>query len=222
MSSSLNVADLKVINWIEYFWHKYNRFPSPKDWLAFSRKKEELSGYSLEDALQNATFRLSIKERGIQSPASMSEGWGLSNEQVAAIVVVTNFEDVRPRHAKLRELGISAAKWGGWMRNAMFVDFLQEMSASHLKNAMHVANEGLLKAMDRGDVHAIKFYFELTDRHGGTADAVKNVRMLLAKVLEAIQVHVPDPKTLNSISRDFEVILNGGTPEYAKPKQIEI
>jgi len=222
MDQPLNVLDLKVINWIEYFWHKYSKFPLPKDWMAFIKNKDELADYSLEEALQNATFRLSLKERGVQSPASMVAGWGLTTEQVAAIVTVTNFEDTRPRHVKLRELGISAAKWGGWMKNDMFVDFLQEMTSSTLKNSLHVANEGLMKAMDRGDVHAIKFFYEITDRHGGSADAVRNVRMLLARVFEAIQMHVADPDKLSAIGRDFEIIMSGGTPEHSKPKELGI
>jgi hypothetical protein len=222
MDTPLTSMDLRVINWIEGFWHRHNRFPLKMDWNKKTKEVPQLLDYSFEEALQNATFRRSLKERGIKVPSTTSGDWGLSQSQIAAIVTVTNFEDTRTRAQKLRELGISTTKWAGWMKDKDFVEFLQEMTATNLKDSLHVANEGLLKAMDRGDTNAIKFYYELTERHGGNVTALQNIRLLLAKILEAVQFHVKDPITLAAIGADFEVILNGGTPEFKQVKEIEV
>lgn len=222
MDVPLNSTDLRVISWIEEFWHRNNRFPLIPDWNRRVKAVPSLSDYSLEESLQNATFRLALKSRGIKPPTGATGDWGLSQDQIAAIVTVVNFEDTRTRAQKLRELGISTTKWAGWMKSKDFVEFLHEMTASNLRDSLHVANEGLLKALDRGDTNAIKFYYELTERHGGTVGALQNIRLLLAKILEAVQFHVQDPAVLSKIGADFEIILSGGTPEYKATKEIQI
>lgn len=222
MDAPLTSIDLRVINWVEEFWHRNNRFPLETDWNRKIGEVPNLIDYSFEEALQNVTFRRSLKERGIKVPSTSSGDWGLSKDQIAAIVTVVNFEDNRTRAQKLRELGISTTKWAGWMKSKEFVEFLQEMTATNLKNSLHVANEGMLKAMDRGDVNAIKFFYELTERHGGSIGAIENVRLLISKILEAVQFHIKDPLVISAIGADFEIILSGGTPEFKQTKEIEV
>ena len=206
-----------MINRIEEFWHKNETWP-PRDFF-------DRAGFDIAENLKHETFHLALVKRGIQIPVVSDRSVevipdGLTAEQVAAITTIVNFEDRRPRPVKLRELGITPTQWGGWLKQKEFKDFLQQMTATHLQDVLHVANEGLLNAVDRGDVNAIKFYHELTGRYTQESGSMQNLKVVVAKLIESVQRNVKDPDVLRAISADFEIILAGGT--LAQPvRQIE-
>lgn len=207
-----------MINKIEHYWHKNESFPPSKFF--------EYEEFDIAENLKHETFNLALTKRGITVPviSDRSKGElmpdGLTSEQVAAITIMINFEDRRPRSTKLKEMGISATQWAGWLKNPDFKNFLHQMTTTHLQDVLHVANEGLLHAVERGDTNAIKFYYELTGRHTQESGSMHNLKVVLAKVIESIQRNVKDPEILRAISADFEVILAGGSPELP-PRQIE-
>ncbi len=203
---------------IEQYWHKNEVFP-PSDFFQYEE-------FDIVDNLKHETFHLALMKRGIKVPIIVDRSSsavmpdGLTAEQVAAITTVINFEDRRPRSVKLREMGITTTQWGGWLKDAEFKEFLHQMTTTHLQDVLHVANEGLLHAVERGDTNAIKFYYELTGRHTQESGSMHNLKVVLAKVIESIQRNVKDPAVLRAISADFELILAGGTP-VVPPREIE-
>lgn len=214
----LTELQLSVVTYIEQIHVKTGRFPT-------YRKLENLfgdeEGFDINTYLKHPTFRLALANRGISTPHSLNTGGegesqyeppkNFTREQMAAITTVINFEDKRSRTTKLRELGITPAQWQGWMRDETFKTYLQDVSTSALTDNLYVANEGLLKAADRGDINAIKLYLELTGRHTADAPAMANLRVMLSRLIESVQRHV-DPETMRLIARDFETIQAGGIP----------
>jgi hypothetical protein len=210
----LNKDQLKAIAFVEHYWFKFDgHFPSRE---AFFNRMPD---FDINAALNHKTFRIALINRGIDPPvgplddALLNVPQGITKEQLAAIVTVVNFEDKRTRATKFKELGVTPQKWQGWLKIPTFKQFLQELSAANLQDAMYVANEALIKAMDRGDTNAIKFYMEITGKYQAATPQTQNIRLVLARVVEAIQRHVKDPETLRLIGEDFEAILNGTTEE---------
>ena len=210
----LTEEHLKVIAYIEKHWFKFNgRFPSKEAIF------DNFPDFNINEALKHKTFRVALMNRGIDAPVGplddgdLARPRGVSREQLAAILTVINFEDKRTRGAKFKELGISSAKWQGWLRQESFKSFLQEMSAANLQDAAYVANEALIKAMDRGDVNAIKFYSEITGKYTQQHPQMQNIKIILARVVESIQRHIKDPQVLAAIGKDFEAIMSGTTEE---------
>lgn len=207
---------LDVLTFIEQHFHQFNGT------LPLSSTLEDrFPTLDIDKLMQHGTFRLSLINRGIEPPVGPYKDIGqssalpkeLTNEQLAAAISITNFEDKRSRASKLRELGITTSQWMGWLKQPKFRDYLLNLSGTNLENASYVANENLVKAMDRGDINAIKFYNEITGRwtpqSSGEAKQSQNIRTVLARVVEAIQRHVHDPEILRAIGEDFEAILNG-------------
>ena len=209
---------LSVLGSIEEHWHRYSGFPSVET------IKKKFPKFDINSALKHETFRLALNNRGIEAPANLDSPaamHGLTQEQVAAITTIINFDDPRPRHVKLRELGIPSAKWQGWLKNAAFKKFLHELSSSRFTDAVYVAHEGLTKAMDRGDTNAIKFYLEATGRYTQQSTSNQNIRVILARVIESIQCHIKDPEVLRAIAADFELIMKGDVPPVEQMKELE-
>lgn len=210
-------ALVNALNKIEQDWNATGKFKIP-------------SGIDIFEALENESFQRGLRNRGIVVPAHLAqatdddilpEGY-LTREQTAAILTVLNFDDKRTRGRKLADLGITAAQWSGWMKDEKFNSYYMDIAERHFKDALPVAQESLLKAMDKGSVEAVKFYLELTGRHTGDTAGLQNVKVVIAKLVESIQMHVKDPVALEAIATDFDNILKGGSPQPLKELESRI
>jgi hypothetical protein len=200
----LTISQLKVVNWIEEWWLRKHEFPPVDSLVSF------FPDFNLDEALGNEVFLSSLDNRGIRLPRADSV---LTNEQLAGIALISNFRDPRSPTAKLRSIGISWTKWNGWMRDRHFKEYLQDLAAINFSDSLDVVQTGMLKAAEKGNVEAAKFYLELTGRYTPKTQEVANVRVILSRILEVIQIHVKDKDTLRSIASDFEKVLSGGVPE---------
>ena len=203
----LSVKEIQVINWIEEWWLRRGSFP-PVDQI-----KEFFPDFDLKESLNHDLFLTSLDNRGIKLPSADDK---LSNEQLAAIAVMANFRDPRSPIAKLRSIGVTMTKWQGWMRNKHFKEFLHDLSATNFTDSIDVAQAGLLKAVEKGNTEAVKFYLEITGRYVPQSQEVTNIRLVIARLLEVLQIHVKDPNVLRVIMSDFETVVAGGQPSIIK------
>lgn len=200
---------LLAIGFIEEHWHRYNNFPT------LDKLKSKFPDFNFKEAFEHETFRLALNNRGITVPINTVNPevpTSLTQEQLAAILTVVDWNNPKPRHIKLKELGISQVKWYGWLKNSNFKSFLHEMSTTNLHDQLNVAHEGIYKAIDRGDINAIKFYLEATGRYTQQTATTQNLQTILAKIVESIQRHIKNPEILRSIALDFEAIMKGEDP----------
>lgn len=204
----LTVKQLEVINWIEEWWLRKHEFP-PVESLS-----EFFPDFDLVSSLKNEIFLVSLSNRGIKLPKDNDDR--LNNEQLAAIAVISNFRDTRSPTAKLRSIGVSWTKWQGWMRQKYFKEYLQDLCGTNFNDAMDVVQRGILGAVERGNIDAAKFYLEVTGRYTPQSTELGNIKMVLSRILEVIQIHVKDEAVLRSIASDFDRVLQGGSPTEQK------
>lgn len=198
----LNVSEIRVLPFIEEWYLRRQEFP-PKNAI-----HDKFPEFNYKYSMSNDIFLKCLQNRGIKLPEADEV---LTNEQMAAIAAMTNFRDVnKSPTAKLRAVGVSWTKWQGWMRNPHFRKFLQDLAAINFEDSLDLVQAGLLKAAEKGNVEAAKFFLELTGRYTPVSQETMQVKMVLAKVIEAVQIHVKDPATLQAISADFNKILSGG------------
>lgn len=214
----LSAYQLDIINWIEQRWSIDGKFPPVDEF-----KKKFGNDFILEEHLGNDTFIIALRNRGIEisviNPYAPPDG--LTTEQVAAVSLILDHTDRRSRAAKLKSLGISSVKWNGWMKNPVFKDYVHTLSAQIFGDSIDLAQEGLLKSVERGDTNAIKLYYELTGRHTADSGTVQNLKIVLARIVESVSRHVKDPEVLRAISSDFETIMAGGVPEAIQPAELD-
>lgn len=198
---------LEVLGWIEEWWLRREEFP-PVDALS-----KFWPDFDLGAALKHETFLYALDQRGIRLPSPDDK---LTPAQIAAIATLSNFTDARSRSAKLRDLGISTAQWQGWLKNKHFKQFLHELASNNFVDNVDAVQEGLLNAARRGSTDAVKLYMEMTGRYTGQSQEVLNLKIILSRLLEAIQMHVKDPNVIREIGIDFELIMAGGKARELK------
>lgn len=205
----LSVTELRFINWVEQYWNKYQKFP--RIGVCNERWSEELG--NIIQVLSTPVVIRALTNRGIKVPSEQGMPDELTDEQVAAVSLILDYSDKRSHNTKLRSLGITPAKWQGWLKNEVFKDYLHTLSANGLSDALHVAHTGLIHATERGDTNAIKYYMELTGRFSSESASTQNFKIMISRIIEAVQRHVKDPDVIRLIAADFKVIVEGGTPE---------
>lgn len=203
---SLTDVEMTALNFIEQFVLMYDRFPPVE------RIQQYAPGFSPARSYTKTRFLNALHNRGLPAPpvekkfSERLEGIpheGFSPLQVACVVALTDFFDLRTDAAKLKQYGCTTAQFNGWMRDKDFKYFFNLMSKKHFEESDHIARKGLIKGMEKGDLPAIKYYNELT----GEAPENKNIQVLLSRLVEAIQLHVKDPATLYKIEQSFAQIM---------------
>lgn len=200
----LTALELDIVNWVEFYWHRNSEFPPLKKFIDKYGKD-----FSLQKLVDKEAFRTAMKNRGIDLPFGAETPEELTKEQMAAILLVTNYLDKRSQAAKLKSIDVSTTKWNGWLKNPGFKEYLHHISSSNFTDALHVAQEGLMKRVEAGDVNAIKFYMEATGRYSGESGQLENIKIVLAKLGEILQIHIKDPELLRAIATDFQSIMAG-------------
>lgn len=182
----------KILPWVETFYARKGRYPTDL----------ELAEHFKWDAndllrLHSSTFYNNcLKSRGIRrDPKEYTE------KQVAALALITNFSDKRSTEAKLASIGVTPEMYQGWLRDSSFKRELQSRADDVLDNVFPEAQVALAKKVKSGDVPALKFYYEITGR--SNSPEVINVRLAVARVIEAIQKHVKDPAILQAIAAEI-------------------
>lgn len=205
----MSQAQINALNLIEQTWNRTGQFKAPKD-------------FDLAEALENESFVRGLANRGVILPkhwalddSTLPVG-SLSRIQSAAVLTMINFDDKRSRTKKLAELGVELATWNGWMKDENFKNYYLELAEKNFRDALPVAQESLIKAMERGSVEGIKYFMEVTGRHTQGSAEVQNLKVAIAKLVESINMHVKDPAVLDAIAQDFDAILKGGSPTPMK------
>jgi hypothetical protein len=188
----------KAMPWVETFWHAHKRYPLP-DEIA------QKFGFTLEqvELLNCSTFwNKSLERRGITPVAG-----DLSVQQVAAISLITNFTDRRTIPVKLAAIGVTEEQINGWYQNPEFQRELGARTDSVLETAHPEVQAQLIRQIQRGNIQAIKMYYEVTGR--AQSQETVNLKLAMQRMLEVIQRHVKDPAVLQSIATEMLGVTDG-------------
>lgn len=188
-----------LIGFIEQYWTLKKAFPP--DYAL--EKYGKSVGLTLDKIMQLIkSVATPLENRGINVVISQV----LSNEQLAAINLVTNYADKRSTPTKLNSLGVTVTKWKGWLHNPQFKSYYENQVNAMFGSHIDAVNTGLLKAAENGNTNAARFIYELTGKYTGKNNNA-NVQVLIVQIIEVIQRHVSNPEILRSIATDFEMLL---------------
>lgn len=191
-----------IMPWLETYWNEHKRFPSVQSFIQeFGLSEQEVA------ALWNHKFfQRSLSRRGVPLPDQVDlhgNPYSLTDRQVAAIAILTNYHDSRSPVARLSMIGVTEQELQGWMNNSVFKETLRSRADEVFDNVDIDASINLAKRVKKGDLNAIKFYFEVTGR-AQSPEAV-NVKQAMQVLIEAVQKHVKDPAILEAIAEEVQV-----------------
>jgi hypothetical protein len=134
---------------------------------------------------------------------------GLTAHQHYALMIMTDPNDKRPHHIRLKETGVTGAQWRAWLKNPIFNSFLETFMENALGDHMNAAHLSLMNKVDKGDVRALELYYAMTGRYSASSQQERDVQAVLAGVIEIIQRNVSDQTILSKIADEMRALVGG-------------
>lgn len=185
----------KVLPWVETYWHNHKRYPSDTELCT----RFGFDHLDLQRLHSSKFYEECLRVRGITRTAGQ-----LTDKQVAAVSLITNFSDTRPTAAKLAAIGVTPEEYNGWLSNPTFKNELTVRADDILDNVYPEAQAALAKKVKTGDINALKFYYEITGR--AQSPETVNMKLTMVRLIEAVQKHVKDPKVLEAIANEINAV----------------
>lgn len=202
----LSADDHEFLAYLEQNWLIHGALPTREACVENTRFDERF----VKRCITNPNFRHALVARGISlNGFSLVEGTSdgvLTEEQLVVANTMLDLRDNRSQTKKLRELGVSTAKWEGWLRDPAFQSYLRTRAENLLGDNLHESHLALLDRVRSGDINAIKYFNEITGRYVPNGNDKADVNSVLMMVLEVIQRRVRDPEVLSAISDDLVAI----------------
>jgi YesN/AraC family two-component response regulator len=202
--------ELEAVLYIERIHSSTGALPGDDDileYLRFTKKFTGINAVSIDNLKNSELFKASMDARGI------TEIGLITQRQMAAASVMLNLTDRRSDEKKLRDIGVSTEEYSNWVQDNTFAEYLRQRSEQLITNSVHEAHMGLMRGVRQGNTASIKLYYELSGRYNPNEENNVNVRLLIGKVLEAIQKHVREPATLNKLAVELsQLAIEAGSP----------
>lgn len=209
---ALNAKEYELLAFIEQEWLTHGAVPT-KDYCV---NLGITNGPFYTKCLGNADFRHAMAVRGISLKLN-STGEGrdaiLTEEQLVTANAMLDLRDNRSQAKKLREFGVSTAKWEGWLRDPAFQSYLRSRAESLLGDNLHESHLALIDRVRSGDINAIKYFNEITGRYAPNASDRADANAIIMMVLEVLQRKLSNqPDVLKDVSADLLAIARGANP----------
>lgn len=151
---------------------------------------------------QQDEFAYALSVRGINT----EEYSGLTAEQDAALLVLTDTTANKTWNQKMRAAGLSQAKFNAWMKNPAFARALSGVAEATIANHNTALLELGRKAGD-GDLKAIQMQLAISGRYDANQQSTVDALVLINKMMEVLSRHLAgQPEILMAISKDMREI----------------
>jgi hypothetical protein len=163
----------------------------------------------VRDTFNNQKFQEALEIRGLERPMDAKR---LTATQLLLVNMLLNVEDKKSLRQKLDLLNINMAKYQTWLRDPAFHEYLTMRTEQMFENSDHDAYKALLQSVVRGDVSALKLFFEMRGIYSPRIDVNINIESVIYRVVEVVGKHIKDPQILNAIADEVEQM---EIPRYA-------
>lgn len=172
----------------------------------YYRFKDQLSSaLAVTILIDDPDFKHGVLSRGVHWVRVDKKGHStkLSSTQLYALSHVLSPTAAGNLTQRLRQIGVNWAQWQAWMKNPEFAQAVRVISADTMEEMAPHIQTSLIKQAEKGDVSAIKFWYEVTGRYDPNANKAIDVIAVLSGVVEIISKHVTDPAVLSKIGDDI-------------------
>jgi hypothetical protein len=202
----LTAVHKDLLTYIEQFWYvNKGKFPTPKA-LENWGKIFEFDFSKVQDLLQDVMPYLEYRGICVEDYTEL-----LTSLQLSAANLVMNFADRRSSVAKLKALGVTPTQWAGWLKQEAFKNYVASRTGEILEENKHEAALGLVRQVEKGDTSAIKLFFEVTGQYKGSEEQTSNLKVVLARFFEILQLKIKDKLLLAEIADEFEAVMTSQT-----------
>lgn len=213
LPAEISPKEYEFLIWCEQFFKVASKLPDQGTAATF--------GFPLalyNKAIKNSVVNKGLMERGITPFATLDADGNvpqvLTPRQLQAADLILDRMDNRSRKKKLADIGVSTLVWNAWLHDEVFNDYLRRRGEQVLQINSHEAHLSLVENVQRGDLASIKYFNEITGRYvpvtpNSGKDAGVDVRQILMRVMEIIQIEVQDQAVQEKIANRLIALAEG-------------
>ena len=188
-----------LLAWWETYFRQRREFPSLATTLAYFPKGAPF--------LDSAEFRTQLKNRGLPYDQLLTPD-GFPVGFINACNLLLDFSDRRSKQAKLKSLGITTREWAMWLKLPKCLMYFQQETESWFTHVTPVdAKQALSRAVEIGDLNAVKYYHELQNIYRPGQETMLNITAVLAQIMEILVKYV-EPAKLSLIASELEGVID--------------
>lgn len=155
-------------------------------------------------------FKDAMTQRGI--PWRADDYTGISTEQMYCIQILTDpTHKAKTLQAKLKLAGIPYQKYRNWLKQPTFERYLNNLTEGMLTDHVGDLHTVLMNKALNGDINAIKYVHELSGRHDPNQQQVKDLRIIVDRLIEIISEEVTDQQVLIRIANKMNLTMSTAT-----------
>ena len=192
------VTRAELANFYCTYWAGHGRLPE----IVSVARTLGANPIQLQGLLNDKDWRTTVVKRGVP----LSARFIMSDEQFKCLAIITDPTRKGGLAARLKLAGVSYACHNNWMNQPEYRKAYMALAEAIIENSLADVNTGLADAATRGDISAIKFFYELTGRYNPKEQTQIDTMSVLMKVVEIISKHVTDPDTLTAIAGEMSLL----------------
>ena len=91
--------------------------------------------------------------------------WQPNPKQLKIVELLINPEDRRTKTAKMEEAGVSRKTFYAWMKDERFISYMNSRLSLYTDGELSEVWKALIMQCKRGNIQAIKLFFEMKEMH---------------------------------------------------------
>lgn len=157
---------------------------------------------------ENPDFRAAAIARGVDIDPDKSTR-ALEPKQILAANLMMNTLDKKNMREKLKMIGVTPQQFAAWKRQVPFQEYLKKRAEAVFHSSDPDAYLALAKAVESGDLNAVKLHFEMRGIYNPRLQVDVNIEGILVRVVDIVSKYV-SPEVLDKIADEFEGIMGPG------------
>lgn len=206
--SALNESHIRILSYMEQvFWE--TGFVPTNEKIAEDLK---IPLNKLVRSYDNPDFKQAAAARGLDLEPDKSSK-ALEPRQVLLANMMMNILDKQTLREKLKQIGVSPQTYQAWRRQPAFQNYLKKRAEQIFNDSDTEAYLGLAKAVQSGDLNAIKFHMEVRGVYNPRVQVDINIEQVLVRVVDIVAKFV-EPSVLEQIGNELDSVLgsNNASP----------
>ncbi len=198
----LDVTEIKVLSFIEQTFWEQGGIPSNeivKDKLGITLKR-------IDECWKLASFRKALIARGINFSSLEADNAILNPHQIILANFLMNTADKRSFRQKCEAASVTVQQANGWMRQIPFQNYLRKRAEELFKSTDPVAYLSLIQNIERGNMDAIKMFFEMRGIYSPKTQVDVNLDSIMMRVVEILSRFLT-AEQLQAAAQELEGVL---------------
>ena len=193
----------EVIDFLQNVYNTNGKFPSKSSLnthILHLGYKPPHQGW--DEYLADAELEEVLINRGL--PTYDSPTNRIDSNFALATTLICDISDKRTKAAKLKDAGLTTRQWTGFLKRRSHYNFFQSRLEKVWNDEVEPnAKLAISRAVEAGDLQAVKYFHEYTDRYRPQDQQIVNLQLIITGLLEILAKHL-SKELLQTVASELE------------------